>query len=86
MPLKYWSTKKRTLIKHLLILVLLSPVINKAASKRSMIMSQFYASILVLIFALAGAAHGFCAHGIGGIGEYSGDCTDSIGKHDNTAE
>ena len=33
-------------------------------------MSQFYASILVLIFALAGAAHGFCAHGIGGIGEY----------------
>ena len=61
-------------------------VINKAVSKRNMIMSQSYASILILMFALAGAAHGFCAHGIGGVGEYSGDCTDSIGKHDNTAE
>merc|ERR1712172_376683 len=43
----------------------------------NMIMQQSYASIL-LVFALAEAAHGFCAHGIGGIGEYSGDCTDSI--------
>ena len=35
------------------------------------------------MFALAGAAHGFCAHGIGGVGEYSGQCSDSIGKQDN---
>ena len=69
----------------MLILFPLSTVINKFVSKGNMIMQQSYASIL-LVFALAGAAHGFCAHGIGGIGEYSGDCTDSIGRNNNTAE
>ena len=48
-----------------------------------MMMSQSYPSILILMFALAGAAHGFCAHGIGGVGEYSGQCSDSIGKQAN---
>ena len=64
----------------MLILFPLSTVINKSVSIGNMIMPQSYASILLLVFALAGAAHGFCAHGIGGIGEYSGDCTDSIGR------
>ena len=64
----------------MLILFPLSTVINKSVSIGNMIMQQSYASILLLVFALAGAAHGFCAHGIGGIGEYSGDCTDSIGR------
>ena len=49
-------------------------------------MSQSYPSILILMFALAGAAHGFCAHGIGGVGEYSGQCSDSVGKHDNDCQ
>ena len=72
----------------MLILFPLSIVINKSLSKGNIIiiMQQSYASILFLVLALAGAAHGFCAHGIGGIGEYSGDCTDSIGRHNNTAE
>ena len=48
--------------------------------KRLMMMYKSCPSILILI-ALAGAAHGFCAHGIGGVGEYSGQCSDSIGKH-----